>query len=204
MQQTRLKETDNVCRLTAEQACKTWSSNTESAAQIRLRSLTELQHCYFPSSGPQLVLDWVRVQTRENSINQTREHRNEPEVMLSSLLLLCYFHIWTLHAECSDQSGATLIADGSGAGSSERDTTCVCRCSEFLHIKLEKCVFVHVFISAECVNFTLLCAGTNTDRCVSVSDRWMLRRMFTSNCHSQQNYYRSYWEAVQPGNVPTD
>lgn len=124
--------------------------------------------------------------------------------MLSSLLLLCYFHIWTLHAECSDQSGATLIADGSGAGSSERDTTCDCRRSEFLHIKLEKCVFVHVFISAECVNFTLLCAGTNTDRCVSVSDRSMLRRMFTSNCHSQQNYYRSYWEAVQPGNVPTD
>lgn len=89
--------------------------------------------------------------------------------MLSSLLLLCYFHIWTLHAECSDQSGATLIADGSGAGSSERDTTCVCRCSEFLHIKLEKCFFVHVFISAECVNFTLLCAGTNTDRCVCLS-----------------------------------
>lgn len=169
MQQTRLKETDNVCRLTAEHACKTWSSNTESAAQIRLRSLTELQHCYFPWSGPQLVLDWVCVQTRENSINQTREHRNEPEVMLSSLLLLCYFHIWTLHAECSDQSGATLIADGSRAGSSERDTTCVCRCSEFLHIKLEKCVFVHVFISAECVNFTLLCAGTNTDRCVCLS-----------------------------------
>lgn len=89
--------------------------------------------------------------------------------MLSSLLLLCYFHIWTLHAECSDQSGATLIADGSGAGSSERDTTCDCRRSEFLHIKLEKCVFVHVFISAECVNFTLLCTGTNTDRCVCLS-----------------------------------
>lgn len=67
MQQTRLKETDNVCRLTAEHACKTWSSNTESAAQIRLKSLTELQHCYFPWSGPQLVLDWVCVQTREKA-----------------------------------------------------------------------------------------------------------------------------------------
>lgn len=43
-----------------------------------------------------------------------------------------------------------LIADGSRAGSSETDTTCDCTRSEFFHIKLEKCFFVHVFISAEC------------------------------------------------------
>lgn len=108
---------------------------------------------------------------QRESIKQTREHRNEPEVMLWSLLLLCYFHIWTLHAECSDQSGATLIADGSGAGSSERDTTCDCRRSEFFHIKLEKCVFVHVFISAECVWTSHCCAQeqTQTDACLSVT-----------------------------------
>lgn len=126
--------------------------------------------------------------------------------MLSSLLLLCYFHIWTLHAECSDQSGATLIADGSGAGSSERDTTCDCRRSEFLHIKLEKCVFVHVFISAECVWTSHCCAQeqTQTDVCVC---QWPLNaaaHVHLKQCLDQQNYYRSYWEAVQPGNVPTD
>lgn len=43
-----------------------------------------------------------------------------------------------------------LIADGSRAGSAETDTTCDCTRSEFFHIKLEKCFFVHVFISAEC------------------------------------------------------
>lgn len=140
---------------------------------------------------------------QRESIKQTREHRNEPEVMLWSLLLLCYFHIWTLHAECSDQSGATLIADGSGAGSSERDTTCDCRRSEFFHIKLEKCVFVHVFISAECVWTSHCCAQeqTQSDVCLSVTAQCC------SACSPQTvTVSETITEVIekQPGNVPID
>lgn len=137
--------------------------------RLRLRSLTELQHCYFHWSGPQLVLDWVCVQTRENSINQTREHRKEPEVSAERCRHAVIFIIIMLFSYLDFT--CTLIADGSGAGSSERDTTCDCRRSEFFHIKLEKCVFVHVFISAECVWTSHCCAQeqTQTDVCLSVT-----------------------------------
>lgn len=106
---------------------------------------------------------------QRESIKQTREHRKEPEVSAERCRHAVIFIIIMLFSYLD--FACTLIADGSGAGSSERDTTCDCRRSEFFHIKLEKCFFVHVFISAECVWTSHCCAQeqTQTDVCLSVT-----------------------------------
>lgn len=132
--------------------------------RLRLKSLTELQQLC-PWSGPQLVLDWVCVQTTAS----TKSQRSVLSAvhMLWSLLLLCYFHVWTLRAECSDQSGATLIADGSRAGSSERTRHVIADAQSSSTSNWKSSLLVYC------------CAQEQTQMCVSVSDRWMLRRMFT-------------------------
>lgn len=156
----------------------------------RLKSLTELQQLC-PWSGPQLVLDWVCVQSTASAKSQRSVLSADD--MLWSLLLLCYFHVWTLRADCSDQSGATLIADGSRAGSSER-TRHVIADAQSPSTSNWKSVSLFMSLLVYC------CAQeqTQTDVCVC---QWPLNaaahvHLKLSQCLDQQNDHRRYWEAV--------